>query len=141
MAEATIISPPKQDGPLVHDENGDVSLEQLQELLQGEGAPDPEERTELERAVCGPVEEVSIPIRIELEDGNEFCVDDMHAWAWTPFGLYAVGHWASDEEGEFESNQVFAGRTIKRIELQAEAYAEYVQLRMDVEGAGEGSSD
>lgn len=131
---------------LPHDEEvSQVSPEELAQLLGG-GA-EQREPTELETAVAGALEEVTIPCVIELDDGKVFEVDAIRAWAWTPFGVYAVGKYA-DDEAEVERKVLFAGRKIANIELQTEAYEEFVASIEEVaaedesnESGSEASSD
>lgn len=112
---------------LIHDEQN-ISTEDLAELLAGAGEPEPqrEKPSDLEVAVGGGLEECTIPVIIGLQNGREFHVDDLRAWAWTPFGVYGVGYYGDDEE-KVERNVLFSGREVSSIELQAEAYENYVK--------------
>lgn len=130
---------------VTHDEEQSaVSPEELAQLLGG-AAPQ-REPTELETAVAGALEEVTIPCVIELDDGKVFEVDAIRAWAWTPFGVYAVGKY-SDDPDTMERKVLFAGRKIANIELQTEAYEAFVESinesvdEAENESGSEASSD
>lgn len=117
-------------GPVVLDENGEITPEQVAEMLGAAGGPPggaPPSRgpSDLEVAVAGALEEVVIPANIEVEDKGVFVAKGLRSWAWTPFGVYAVGHYEG-ENPEEDKHVLIAGRKIVTIELDAATYEEAV---------------
>jgi hypothetical protein len=76
---------------------------------------------ELEIACGGQLLLVQCPAIFLINNTEEFVVNDLQAWGWTPFGVLAVGHYAKDDEG-VERSILFRGEEISSIELQKDLY-------------------
>lgn len=115
--------------------------EELAALLNGVSATKQEvpQESVLDMALGGGKRAVPIPATFHLKDKRVFIASELGSWAWTPFGVYAIGRW-EDDTPETERDMVFAMDTINNYELHTEAYDKAVEALND-ENAESGSTD
>lgn len=86
-----------------------------------------EQPSDLEIACAGGMNVVTIPARFTVSYREErFLANEFRAWAWTPFGVLAIGRWEIDPD-DTEKHVLIHGDQLIEIELQIEPYEDAIK--------------
>lgn len=96
-----------------------------------------EQPSDLEIACAGGMNVVTIPAKFTVSYKDvRFAVDEFRAWAWTPFGVLAIGHW--EDAATTECHILVHGDQIEEIELQMKPYEDAVREAQEKAAAEQG---
>lgn len=105
-----------------------LTPEQAEQLV-GQGDPD-----EKPSVLGGAAEVVPIPCKIMTVQNGQFVVQDVGAWAYTPYGVFATGYWAFDlgtdgkpNDGVEEQDNLFPYNNVSYITYDYAAYLAFIE--------------